>query len=77
MTASIHLNLPDEMHRFILERTGGSGHHSTPSDYIRELIQRDIESHAAMSKLRQGMDDFKHGRFSEKSIDDFMTPIAK
>jgi len=72
--ASIHVTLSEAMHRFVLERTNGSGAHAIPSEYIRDLIRRDIESHSAMSKLRQGMDDFKSGRFSEKSIDDYMTP---
>jgi antitoxin ParD1/3/4 len=77
MPTSIHVSLPDAMHRFVLERTNGSGAHATPSEYIRDLIRRDIENHAGMSKLRQGMDDFKNGRFSEKSIDDYMTPNAE
>ena len=76
MPANIHVTLSEAMHRFVLERTNGRGNHATPSEYIRDLIRRDIESHSAMSKLREGMDDFKSGRSSEESIDDYMTPNA-
>ena len=74
MPASLHISLPDEMHRFVQERTDGTGVHATPSEYVRDLIRRDWENHVAMGKLRRGMDDFKKGRFSEKSFDDYIAP---
>jgi antitoxin ParD1/3/4 len=77
MPATIHVSLPDAMHRYVLERSSGTGVHATPSEYIRDLIRRDIESHDAMSKLQQGIDDFRNGRFSEKSIDNYITPNAE
>jgi len=72
MPTSLHISLPDEMHRFLQERTDGTGVHATPSEYVRDLIRRDLEKHVAMSKLRRGMDDFKNGRFSDKTFDDYV-----
>ena len=74
MPSSLHVSLPDELHRFVQERTNGTDVYSTPSEYIRDLIRRDIENYTAMSKLRRGMEDFKNGTFSEKSFDDYIEP---
>lgn len=76
MPSSLHISLPDEMHRFVQERANGSGIHATPSEYVRDLIRRDLETYIAMSKLRQGMKDFKKGAFSEKSFDDYIQTDA-
>lgn len=72
MPSSLHISLPDEMHRFVQERTNGSGVHATPSEYVRDLIRRDLENYIAVTRLHQGMEDFKSGRFSEKSFDDYI-----
>jgi antitoxin ParD1/3/4 len=72
MPSSLHISLPDELHRFVQERTNGKDIYSTPSEYVRDLIRRDIENFTALSKLRRGMDDFKNGNFSDKSIADYI-----
>ena len=72
MPSSLHISLPDEMHRFVLSRTNGKDIYSTPSEYVRDLIRRDIESYGAVDKLRRGMEDFKNGQFSDKSFDDYI-----
>jgi antitoxin ParD1/3/4 len=72
MLSSLHVSLPEEMHRFVQERANGTGVHATPSEYVRDLIRRDIENYKALSRLRRGMDDFKNGAFSEKSFDDYI-----
>ena len=72
MSSSLHISLPDEMHRFVQERTNGKDMYATPSEYVRDLIRRDIENFVAMSKIRRGMDDFKAGNFSDKSLDDYI-----
>lgn len=77
MPSSLHISLPDEMHRFVQERTNGKDVYSTPSEYVRDLIRRDIESFGAISKLKRGMEDFKNGQFSEKSIADYITTHAE
>jgi len=74
MPSSLHISLPDEMHRFVQERANGTHIYATPSEYIRSLIRREIESDQALQKLQRGMDDFKNGQFSEKSFDDYIKP---
>ena len=34
----------------------------------RDLIRHDMQEHAVLKDVLQGLDDFKHGRFSDKSI---------
>ena len=72
MPASLHVSLPDELHRFVQKRTNGSGLHATPSEYVRSLIRADIENYRILAKLDRGIKDFKNGRFSTKSFDDYI-----
>jgi len=72
MSTNLHINLPDAMHRFVQERANGRGMHTTPSEYVRDLIRRDFESHLALGRIEQGVDDLQNGRFSELSFDDFL-----
>ena len=73
MPSNLHISLPDEMHNFVQERTNGKGVHATPSEYVRDLIRRDFESYVAIGQLKRGMEDFKTGRFSDKTFDDYIT----
>ena len=72
MPSSLQISLPDEMHRFVQERTSGKDAHSTPGDYVRELIRREMDNHGAVARLNRGMEDFRNGRYSEKSIEDYI-----
>ncbi len=43
MTSSLHVSLPDEMRAYVDLRTNGKTRYSTPSEYVRDLIRRDME----------------------------------
>ncbi len=68
MPSSLNLSLTDELREFVNSRTGDSGLYTTPSEYVRDLIRRDMESQKTVIHVLEGLSDVKYGRFSEKSI---------
>ncbi len=70
MSSSLNIHLTDELRRFVDERASDNDIYATPSEYIRSLIRKDMETQV-MDKVMRGLDDFKHGRFSTKSALDF------
>ena len=41
---------------------------STPSEYVRDLIHRDMEGTALLAKVRRGLDDIKNSRFAKENV---------
>ena len=68
MANSMNLSLTNELRDFVNTRAGDTGLYATPSEYLRDLIRRDMESQATVMHLLNGLNDIKHGRFSDKSI---------
>lgn len=81
MTSSLHVSLPDEMRQFVDHRTNGKSQYSTPSEYVRDLIRRDMEKEAdrlaVYIELLKGADDIEERRFLPLStLDDIATEVA-
>ena len=68
MASSLNLSLTDELREYIDSRTGDNGVYSTPSEYLRDLIRRDMETQGVVAHVLAGIDDIKRGRFSDQSI---------
>lgn len=68
MASSMNLSLTDELRRYVDSRTGDEGVFSTPSEYLRDLIRRDMEANSIVDHVMCGLDDVRHGRVSAKSI---------
>lgn len=68
MSSSLNLSLTDELRGFVDSQTGDAGLYATPSEYIRDLIRKDMASHSVVAHVMVGLEDVKQGRFSEKSI---------
>ena len=68
MASSLNLSLTDELRDFVNSRAGDHGVYATPSEYLRDLIRRDMESQSTLMHILQGVDDIKHNRFSDQSI---------
>lgn len=68
MIRNISLSLTDELLGFVKARTDKTGLYVTPSEYICDLIRRDMEAQATVAHITSGLDDLANGRFSEKSI---------
>jgi antitoxin ParD1/3/4 len=68
MASSMNLSLTDELRDFVNSRTGDKGLYATPSEYLRDLIRRDMETQSTVMHVMRGLDDLARGRFSDKSI---------
>ena len=68
MSSSLNLSLTDELRRYVDTRANDQDLYATPSEYIRDLIRHDMQEQAVLQDVLQGLDDFKYGRFSAKSI---------
>ena len=68
MPSSLNLSLTKELREFVDSRTGDAGLYATPSEYLRDLIRRDMAAQETVSHVLNGLDDLKNGRFSELSI---------
>ena len=56
---SLDVSMPEKLRRFIDERCREGGAYSTPSEYIRELVRKDMEQQAQQrleSLLIEGLD---------------------
>ncbi len=73
MSSSLNLSLTSELRNYVDSRTGDSSLYATPSEYLRDLIRHDMESQETVTHVLNGLDDIKHGRFSEQSILDIAT----
>ena len=73
MGSSLNISLTDELRNFVNSRACDSDVYATPSEYIRDLIRRDMENRHIVSHVMRGLDDVKNGRFSEQSILDIGT----
>lgn len=73
MSSSLNVQLTNELRKYVDERASDDDVYATPSEYIRDLIRQDMEDQAVLRHVTKGLDDFKNGRFSSKSILDFKT----
>lgn len=72
MSSSLNISLTDELRRFVDARASDQGLYSTPSEYIRDLIRRDMEGTAILTKVRRGLDEIKNNRFANESVLDII-----
>jgi antitoxin ParD1/3/4 len=72
MSSSLNVSLTDELRRFVDSRASDQDVYSTPSEYIRDLIRRDMEGVAVLTKVRRGLDDIKNNRFAKENVLDLI-----
>ncbi len=72
MSSSLNVSLTDELRRFVDTRASDNDVYSTPSEYVRDLIRRDMEGLAVLTKIRRGLDDIKNNRFAKESVLDII-----
>ncbi len=68
MASSLNVSLPDELRDFVNLRANSDGFYATPSEYMRDLIRRDMETQSVVQHVINGVEDVKQGRMSQKSI---------
>jgi antitoxin ParD1/3/4 len=68
MSSTLNLSLTDELRQYVNTRASDSDVYATPSEYIRDLIRRDMENQTTVRHILHGLDDARQGRFSSKTI---------
>ena len=68
MGSSLHVSLPDEMRRYVDRIADGSATYSTPSEYVRDLIRKDMEKMEVYHSLLQGLDEAERGEFVPRDV---------
>ncbi len=74
MGASLHVSLPDDMRRFVDRVANGTSTYATPSEYVRDLIRKDMEKMYVYDALRTGLEQADRGEFVP---DDFMDNLLE
>lgn len=72
MSSSLNVSLTDELRSYVDQRAGDNSSYATPSEYLRDLIRKDMAEQGVVSHVLKSIDDIKHSRFSSKSILDIM-----
>jgi antitoxin ParD1/3/4 len=72
MSSSLNVSLTDKLRRFVDTRASDQDVYSTPSEYVRDLIRRDMEGVAILAKMRRGLDDIKNNRFADETVLDII-----
>jgi len=68
VSSSLNVQLTDALRKYVDERASDKDVYATPSEYIRDLIRQDMQDHAVATKIFEGLDDVRKGRFSSQSI---------
>jgi antitoxin ParD1/3/4 len=72
MTSSLNVQLTNELRRYIDMRASDEDVYSTPSEYIRDLVRRDMEEWTIVSDVLQGLKEVRAGAFVKESILDIL-----
>lgn len=72
MSSSLNVQLTNELRRYIDMRASDDDVYATPSEYIRDLVRRDMEEWAIVSSVVQGLKELRRGEFVPESILDIL-----
>ncbi len=72
MSSSLNVQLTDELRRYIDMRASDNDVYATPSEYIRDLVRRDMEDWKIVSDIAQGLREIKDQEFVSESILDIL-----
>lgn len=72
MTNTLNIQLTSELRRYIDMRASDDDVYATPSEYIRDLVRRDMEEYAAVADIVHGLREAKAGYISDDSILDIL-----
>lgn len=72
MTSHLNVSLPDELRCFADSQVGDEARYSTLSEYICDLIRRDLQDSQIASDIVQGIREVAEGQFASESIRDIL-----
>jgi antitoxin ParD1/3/4 len=68
VSSSLNVQLTDALRKYVDERASDNDVYATPSEYIRDLIRRDMQERRVAAGILEGLDELKRGRFFSGSI---------
>lgn len=75
--ATMNISLPDEMKAFVEERVE-SGRYANSSDFVRDLIRRDMESsERSLAELRRLIQDGLDSGQSDRTLEQIRADVLK
>ncbi|NET83881.1 MAG: hypothetical protein F6J94_18725 [Moorea sp. SIO1F2] len=72
MSSNLNIQLTDKLRRYVDMRTSDNDVYATPSEYIRDLIRRDMEDYLIVSDIIQGLREIRNQEFVPESILDIL-----
>ena len=72
MASSLNLSLTDELRRYVDLRASDNDLYATPSEYIRDLIRRDMQDWTIVREVAEGLREARAGEFVSESILDIL-----
>lgn len=72
MASSLNLSLKDELRAYVEHRASHQSLYATPSEYLRDLIRKDMANQAVVTHVLKGIDDIQENRLSDQSILDIL-----
>jgi antitoxin ParD1/3/4 len=72
MAGTLNIQLTDELRRHVDMRASDNDVYATPSEYICDLVRRDMEDWAIASMIVQGLKEVSSGKFAEETILDVL-----
>lgn len=72
MAKSLNVSLTEELRRYVDTRTGDGDVFATPSEFIRDLIRRDMREWSIIQDIAQGLREAARGEFVEEDILDIL-----
>ncbi|NEQ07143.1 MAG: hypothetical protein F6K37_14720 [Moorea sp. SIO4E2] len=72
MSSSLNIELTDKLRRYVDMRASDDDVYATPSEYIRDLIGRDMEDYFIVSEIIQGLREIRNQEFVPESILDIL-----
>jgi len=72
MPNSLNVTLTGRLRRHVDLRASDNDVYATPSEYIRDLIRRDMEDWQVVSGVVQGLREVKQGDFVDETIMDIL-----
>ena len=67
MSSSLNLSLTDELRRYVDSRASDDDVYSTPSEFIRDLIRRDMKEQQVAAGIIEGIRQAAAGQLHETS----------
>jgi antitoxin ParD1/3/4 len=72
MSSTLNVQLTNELRRYVDMRASDDDVYATPSEYIRDLVRRDMQDWAIVASVVQGLKEVRKGQFVKDTILDVL-----